>query len=627
MDVFALTMRLKEEGAATVEAAMTKMRRSMNSAETEAKQLDGAFGKLKGAMQGLVAGLSVGLVMEKIATETSAAQFAAAQLNAALKSTGGAAGQSADALMEHAAALQKVTVFGDDAIVTAQAMLLTFTRIQGDVFPKATEAVLNVAQAMGTDLKSAAIQVGKALNDPVLGVSALARSGIQFTDAQKQMIGQLVESNKLLDAQTIILKELETQFGGSARAARDTLGGALKGLQNSFGDLFEMSGEGSAGLVNAINSISDSLAIFAGVLNDVVQFLSVAFVGTVKAVNNILLILRQMLVKAADDFMSMFEILRYIPGVGSAVGKGLDAVRGSLARSMATLKADQASWVAWEQQQYKNIFVAKKVEQQMRNTAAATNAAAAAAGGGGKPGTKPPTPAEVAKRIGGTTFGGTPFKPGFDVAMIDPAVLVREKIAQLKPMLSEAQTMFLAEMEQLAANLDRQLTVVFADAFATGIENAIKSGSLRDGLRSLLAAMLSGIGSILIQLGTALLPVGKLIAKLWRALSSLNPVAMTAAAIGLIAVGAAMKGIAGRVVGGATGGGGGMVASAASGGMGGASGSMTLPGLTYAPTAAGSAATIQQVPATNITIIGPNDPSAQRQMQELMRNAQRRGEA
>jgi hypothetical protein len=238
------------------------------SSDTAAKKT----GLLTASTRKLAAGfLTLGtatLVLKKFVDATSVAQFAQAQLASALKSTSNAAGQSVSALNRHAAALQKVTTFGDDAINGAQALLLTFTKIQGDTFPKATEAVLNVATAMGTDLKSAAVQVGKALNDPILGVTALARSGIQFTQSQKDTIKTLVETGRQAQAQTIILKELETQFGGSAKAARDTLGGALKALGESFGDLFEISKESSGGVVKSVEAITTALQFLNEVITD-----------------------------------------------------------------------------------------------------------------------------------------------------------------------------------------------------------------------------------------------------------------------------------------------------------------------------------------------------------------------
>lgn len=84
--------------------------------------------------------------------------------------------------------MQSVTTYGDETVIEAQALLLTFTKIGKETFPQALESTLNVATAMGTDLKSAALQVGKALNDPVLGMTALSRSGIQFTEDQKKKL-------------------------------------------------------------------------------------------------------------------------------------------------------------------------------------------------------------------------------------------------------------------------------------------------------------------------------------------------------------------------------------------------------------------------------------------------------
>lgn len=202
------------------------------------------------------AGITAAFVKGSIVQEKSLAQ-----LNAVLKSTSGIVGISSKQLQGMAANLQNVTTYGDETIISAQSLLLTFTKIGKEAFPQALEATLNVATAMGTDLKSAAIQVGKALNDPVLGMSALSRSGITFSEDQKEVIKALVETGDVAGAQTIMLKELETQFGGSARAARDTLGGALKALQNAFGDLFELSGEGiddlKGGIEQLIGLISD----------------------------------------------------------------------------------------------------------------------------------------------------------------------------------------------------------------------------------------------------------------------------------------------------------------------------------------------------------------------------------
>jgi len=176
-------------------------------------------------------------------------------LDAALESTGGQAGITKQELVGIAQGLQEVTNYGDEAIEEMEAILLTFTNLGREVLPEAIERVLDISTRMDGDLKSAALQVGKALNDPVANLGALSRAGIQFSDEQKNLIKTLVETGDLLGAQKIILAELETQFGGSARAARDTFGGALQSAQNLAGDLLEKIGEG--GLSQALRNVAE----------------------------------------------------------------------------------------------------------------------------------------------------------------------------------------------------------------------------------------------------------------------------------------------------------------------------------------------------------------------------------
>lgn len=166
-----------------------------------------------------------------------------AQLAQTLKSTSYAAGLTSQELKNMATSLQGLTTYGDEAVISAENLLLTFTNIGKDVFPDALETVLDMSTALGQDLKSSSIQLGKALQDPILGVTALRRVGVNFNEAQAEMIKQMVKTGKTSEAQLYILKELQTEFGGSARAARDTFGGSLKALQNNLGDMQEKLGE------------------------------------------------------------------------------------------------------------------------------------------------------------------------------------------------------------------------------------------------------------------------------------------------------------------------------------------------------------------------------------------------
>src|SRR5262245_22109424 len=148
---------------------------------------------------------SVGLAVRKFINETTEAQNAQAQLAARIKATGGAAGRTIDQLNEMAGSLQETTTFGDEAVNSVQALLLTFDKIKGDTFDRATKDVLDMATALGKDATGAATQLGKALQDPVKGLTALSKIGVQFTQAEKDQIKAMVEAGKAAEAQALIL--------------------------------------------------------------------------------------------------------------------------------------------------------------------------------------------------------------------------------------------------------------------------------------------------------------------------------------------------------------------------------------------------------------------------------------
>lgn len=250
-----------EKAERSVKGLDKEQKRASKSAEGLGKQ-SASINKLKGAFMGLgsvVAGLGITAAFKKMVDNTARQEAALVQLNTTLNSTQFAAGKTADELTRTAAELQKVTKFGDEAIIEMQALLLTFKDIKGDNFDRTSEAILDMATAMNVDLKSATIQLGKALNDPTRNLSALTRSGIQFNEQQTEMIKQMQASGDMAGAQAIILEELESQFGNSAKAARDTLGGALAGLSNAFNDLFEAEKETSNSLVKGINSMEKAI--------------------------------------------------------------------------------------------------------------------------------------------------------------------------------------------------------------------------------------------------------------------------------------------------------------------------------------------------------------------------------
>lgn len=208
------------------------------------------------------------------------------QVETALNSTGGAVGRTSKELQGMASQLQSITTFGDEEIlegVTAQ--LLTFTNITTEQFDRTQKAALDLSTRLGTDLKSSSIQLGKALNDPIANLSALSRSGIQFSEEQKKVIKELANTNRLADAQTIILDELEKQYGGSAEAAAKLGTGPLKQLQNEFGDLLEDMGglilEGLSPLIKILTSVVKWMRGLSGTTKTVIAVVAgvVASIG------------------------------------------------------------------------------------------------------------------------------------------------------------------------------------------------------------------------------------------------------------------------------------------------------------------------------------------------------------
>ena len=134
-----------------------------------------------------------------------------------------------------AASLQSVSNYGDETTLSMQSVLLGFKNIKGDTFEEATKAILDMATVMHMDLSSAAQVVGKALDDPVNGLTSLSRQGFKFTDAQKQVIQSLLDTGDAAGAQKVILDELNATYGGAAEAAADL----WTQTQNSIGDLYE----------------------------------------------------------------------------------------------------------------------------------------------------------------------------------------------------------------------------------------------------------------------------------------------------------------------------------------------------------------------------------------------------
>ena len=210
--------------------AQGELKDTQKDAEDTSKSLRGMGKAFLGAAAAAAGIVGVGSLFKSVASEGEKFETAMLKINAIIKATGGAAGKTGEELRESARALALNTLESTEGVLAAQQRLLTFRKITGDVFDRTIAVSADLAAAMGQDLSGASVMLGRALEDPVRGVTALTRTGTVFTDQQKEMIKTLVESGELQKAQTFILKELEDQYGGTAVAAAQGYGGALDTL-------------------------------------------------------------------------------------------------------------------------------------------------------------------------------------------------------------------------------------------------------------------------------------------------------------------------------------------------------------------------------------------------------------
>lgn len=223
-------------------AAFTSVSRKLKGVEGAART---AGARIKDAAGGL-SGLSAGAALATLGLSMSISEAiqgyddmsrVAAKVEAAVKSTGGAAGFTADQLFDMADAIERSTRFdGDNVLDGVTAQLLTFDKVQGDVFKRAQMTALDMSTVLNTDVKGSAIMLGKALNDPVRGLTALRKVGVSFTEDQEDVIKALAETGQMAEAQGKILDAIGAQgFAGQAEAAAKAGIGPLIQLQHTFG--------------------------------------------------------------------------------------------------------------------------------------------------------------------------------------------------------------------------------------------------------------------------------------------------------------------------------------------------------------------------------------------------------
>jgi len=656
VDVMALSLLLKEEGASVLEGSLRKL--GVEVAKTAA-----GFA-------------SVGFAVNKFVTETTTAQFAVAQLESMLQSTEAVSGQTSYALQEQAAALQKMTTYSDDAVLEMQSLLLMFDNIQGEIYERSVPAIADLATTLRMDLSSAAMMVGKALQDPENGLMMLNRSTRLFSEEQKKLIEDLAKSGDKIRAQELILAKLETRFVGAAKAARNTLGGALKALDNAFGDLFEATRESTSGMVTAINKVTDALVwlnenmstlkataiVLTGVLAAMFSAQLVAMVGALLAPIGTLA--TALLASAAAAGIANTAVAAFSLSIGALktalttllAGTGFGAVLIGIAGLFAYLnkqlddtdkiyadldKREQArldkvladaaakrkakqdeqdaiAAVAREQQKAWDEYRAESAKQRADATFARRvrefQDGVAAAREARK---EVETTEQYLTRMTGAQFGPRPtmtlFQPDELKAQIAESVTITNDAIAGMDLTQGIEKMRFGMMKDM---LGEGVADALEGGFAAGLEAALTSGRIGDLWKSLSQTMVSQIAKMMVNVALTFIKFGSMIEKIQKFLIA-NPGVAIAAAVAMLTLATSL------------GGGGGKQGERVF--AGGASGlqSAVVPRvttMTFGSTTANMASSsVNAMAPMNITVIGPNDPTAQRAIQELMTKANRRG--
>src|SRR5262245_56079339 len=196
--------------------------------KNEADKVEGMGSKLRKVGTGIGVALGGAFAISTAKDwidEAADAEKVSRTLGQTLRNAGDASGRWAQHAEDLASSLQNQTGIDDEVIKGGAAILATFHDVSdatgqtGGIFDRATQAAVDLSAAGFGSVVSAATQLGKALQDPEKGITALARAGVNFTDAQKDQIKALVESGDLLGAQRLILSEVESQVKGTAAAS------------------------------------------------------------------------------------------------------------------------------------------------------------------------------------------------------------------------------------------------------------------------------------------------------------------------------------------------------------------------------------------------------------------------
>ena len=274
---------VSEFSNAGLKKAQREFQRLEKTSQKVGFALKKAFVPATAALGGLaVAGAKMVAAGEKAATANARIEQIATSMGLFGAETEKVTGRLVDLANEQA----RLTGVDQNLIKESQALLLTFKDIAssadevGGAFDRATQLTLDMASAGFGSVTDNAKQLGKALNDPIAGLTALRRSGIQFTKAQQDQIRTLVESGNVLEAQTMILEEIENQVGGTAAATANS----TDKMKVAFSQASESIGMALLPAVEALLPIVIKFADWASQNTEIVIALAAAIGGLSAAI-------------------------------------------------------------------------------------------------------------------------------------------------------------------------------------------------------------------------------------------------------------------------------------------------------------------------------------------------------
>lgn len=302
--------------------------------------------------------------------EGAQAEIEFLRIQAVVKATGSAAGLTAEQVAAAAGEITRNTLATGDASAAAATKLLTFKSVQRETFTEALKLSQDLAAVGFGSMESAATQLGRALEDPVNGISALRRAGVSFSAVQKQQIKDFMEAGQQAKAQALVLSVLRQQVGGAGEAEAAGLVGAYHRLSESVAEFLE--NIGNSGPVQAMTWAVDKLAAAINGLNAAI------FQTDTSKLNDALskrLDLQKRLAAAEERGVfgaeTAFNLRRKIDGINEEIA--------ALEKSEGARKADEQAADAAATAYSRQAEEDRKLGLALEQSAAAADAAAAAA--------------------------------------------------------------------------------------------------------------------------------------------------------------------------------------------------------------------------------------------------------